>query len=148
MGPQHQLARALPVDQRIAYQAVSYPQFETNVAMTKAARAWLYTILRNEHARLYERQRPEARDPFELPDLPVQGYDTSAEAFVRKSAAMRLMEAKRVAGEEAMAEAGRCLDCGKCTSACPVARYNHALSPRRLMRRLAEGRPVLISEFE
>jgi heterodisulfide reductase subunit D len=31
----------------------------------------------------------------------------------------------------------RCLDCGKCTSACPVARYNKSLSPRRLMRRLA-----------
>ncbi len=33
----------------------------------------------------------------------------------------------------------RCLDCGKCTSACPVARYNHALSPRRIVRRLADG---------
>jgi Fe-S oxidoreductase len=40
----------------------------------------------------------------------------------------------------------RCLDCGKCTSACPVARYNHMLSPRRLMRRLAEGRPVTSTE--
>jgi len=28
----------------------------------------------------------------------------------------------------------RCLDCGKCTSVCPVARYNHSLSPRRLVR--------------
>ena len=36
----------------------------------------------------------------------------------------------------------RCLDCGKCTGACPVARYNRSLSPRRLMRRLAEGRTV------
>jgi len=40
----------------------------------------------------------------------------------------------------------RCLDCGKCTSACPVARYNKSLSPRRLMRRLAEGRPVSTAE--
>jgi heterodisulfide reductase subunit D len=40
----------------------------------------------------------------------------------------------------------RCLDCGKCTSACPVARYNKSLSPRRLMRRLAEGRPVATTE--
>ena len=57
---------------------------------TKAARAWLYTILRNEHARLYERQRPEARDPFELPDVPVRGYDTSAEAFVVRRALTKL----------------------------------------------------------
>ena len=47
----------------------------------KAARAWLYTILRNENARLYERQRPEVRDPNELPPVPCKGYDTSAEAF-------------------------------------------------------------------
>jgi heterodisulfide reductase subunit D len=40
----------------------------------------------------------------------------------------------------------RCLDCGKCTSVCPVARYNKSLSPRRLMRRLAEGRPVSTTE--
>ena len=52
----------------------------------KAARAWLYTILRNEHARLYERQRPDIRDPQELPDVPVRGYDTSAEAFVMRRA--------------------------------------------------------------
>jgi len=57
---------------------------------TKAARAWLYTILRNEHARLYERQRPEVQDPFELPDVPVHGYDTSPEAFVMRRALARL----------------------------------------------------------
>ena len=57
---------------------------------TKAARAWLYTILRNEHARLYERQRPEVQDPFELPDVAVRGYDTSTEAFVLRRALTRL----------------------------------------------------------
>jgi len=53
---------------------------------TKAARAWLYTILRNEHARLYERQRPDVRDPHTLPEMPVRGYDTSADAFVMRRA--------------------------------------------------------------
>jgi RNA polymerase sigma-70 factor (ECF subfamily) len=57
---------------------------------TKAARAWLYTILRNEHARLYERQRPEIRDPCSLPDIAVHGYDTSTEAFVMRRALARL----------------------------------------------------------
>jgi heterodisulfide reductase subunit D len=31
----------------------------------------------------------------------------------------------------------RCLDCGKCTGSCPVARHSHTLSPRRLVRDLA-----------
>ena len=53
---------------------------------SKAARAWLYTILRNEHARLYERQRPDARDPLQLPEVAVRGYDTSTEAFVTRRA--------------------------------------------------------------
>lgn len=52
----------------------------------KTARAWLYTILRNEHARLYERQRPDIRDPHTLPEIPVQGYDTSTEAFALRLA--------------------------------------------------------------
>lgn len=56
----------------------------------KAARAWLYTILRNEHARLYERQRPDVYDPNDLPDVPVHGYDTSAEAFVMRRALAEL----------------------------------------------------------
>ena len=61
-----------------------------NLRDTKAARAWLYTILRNEHARLYERQRPDVKDPHELPDVPVRGYDTSAEAFAMRRALARL----------------------------------------------------------
>lgn len=53
---------------------------------TKAARAWLYTILRNEHARLYERQRPVARDPQLLPEIAVAGIDNRAEAFAVRRA--------------------------------------------------------------
>ena len=34
----------------------------------------------------------------------------------------------------------RCLDCGKCTAICPVARYNEILSPRRLVRSGLSGR--------
>ncbi len=47
-----------------------------------SARSWLYTILRRENARLYERQRPEARAPEALPDIAVRGNDTSVEALV------------------------------------------------------------------
>lgn len=62
----------------------------TDLRDAKAARAWLYTILRNEHARLYERQRPEIRDPSTLPEVAVRGYDTSAEAFATRRALAEL----------------------------------------------------------
>jgi RNA polymerase sigma-70 factor (ECF subfamily) len=51
-----------------------------------AARTWFYTILRNEHARLYERCRPEARDPQALPEPVAPAYDTSTEAFALRRA--------------------------------------------------------------
>jgi Fe-S oxidoreductase len=35
-----------------------------------------------------------------------------------------------------VSNARRCLDCGKCTSVCPVARFEQGLSPRRLVRGL------------
>lgn len=40
MGPQQQLARATPIDQRIAYEAASYLDFRTDVTLTKYARSW------------------------------------------------------------------------------------------------------------
>lgn len=56
-----------------------------------SARAWLYTILRNEHARLYERQRPEVWDPATLPQVAANNdYDTSTEAFVLRRALFEL----------------------------------------------------------
>jgi RNA polymerase sigma-70 factor (ECF subfamily) len=57
---------------------------------TKAARAWLYKILRNENARRYERQRPDVRDPYLLPPVPYRGYDTSTEAFALRRALCQL----------------------------------------------------------
>jgi RNA polymerase sigma-70 factor (ECF subfamily) len=56
----------------------------------QAARAWLYTILRREHARLYERQRPDVRDPAELPELGITAIDGRPEAFALRRALQRL----------------------------------------------------------
>jgi RNA polymerase sigma-70 factor (ECF subfamily) len=47
-----------------------------------SSRSWLYTILRRENARIYERQRPEVWAPDTLPDIAVRGDDTSVEALV------------------------------------------------------------------
>ena len=52
----------------------------------RAAKSWLFTILRRENARLYERQRPETGqiDTSQLEDL--NRYDTTTEAFVLRRA--------------------------------------------------------------
>ena len=52
----------------------------------RAARSWLYTILRREFIRYIERSRPEARDPAELHAISETDYDTSIEAFVLRRA--------------------------------------------------------------
>jgi len=52
----------------------------------RAARGWLFTIARREHARLYERQRPEPCNPDELQPVAPTGYDTSTEAFALRRA--------------------------------------------------------------
>ncbi|MEN8207363.1 MAG: sigma-70 family RNA polymerase sigma factor [Pseudomonadota bacterium] len=56
----------------------------------RAARSWLYTILRREYARLGQRTRPEARDPHELHAIAASDYDTSTEAFVLRRAIANL----------------------------------------------------------
>ena len=100
---------------------------------TKAARAWLYTILRNEHARLYERQRPDARDPSDLPEVPVRGYDTSAEAFVMRRALARLESDYRdplllqVIGGFSCSEIGQMLDLNTNTVLTRLFRARRAL---------------------
>lgn len=52
----------------------------------RAARSWLYTILRREFARLGQRTRPEIRDPAELQPVAAVDYDTSTEAFAVRRA--------------------------------------------------------------
>ena len=102
----------------------------------KAARAWLYTILRNEHARLYERQRPEVCDPSRLPDIAVRGYDTSIEAFVTRRALAELSDEYRdplllqVIGGFSCKEIGEMLDLNTNTVLTRLFRARKALRDR------------------
>jgi RNA polymerase sigma-70 factor (ECF subfamily) len=60
-----------------------------------AAKSWLMTILRREHARLYERTRPHLADtsPEGIPGW--EPHDTSTEAFVVRRAVAALPEKYR-----------------------------------------------------
>ena len=44
MGPQQQLARSTPVDQRVAYEAMSYLNYRTEVDLTDFARRWYQRV--------------------------------------------------------------------------------------------------------
>lgn len=57
----------------------------------RAARAWLLVTLRREHARLYERQRPQASetDPDTLPEAR-RDFDASTEAWALRRELKRL----------------------------------------------------------
>ncbi len=62
MGPQHQLVRGLPIDQRVAYRATSYLDYSTNVDLTQFARSWYQQLPDDNNPRTVElaRQMREA----------------------------------------------------------------------------------------
>lgn len=108
----------------------------------KTARAWLYTILRNENARLYERQRPEVRDPATLPAVAVRSYDTSTEAFNLRRALGRLELQYReplllqIVGGFSTREIGDMLDLK------PNTVLTRLFRARRMMRERLAGKPL------
>ncbi|MDX1594077.1 MAG: sigma-70 family RNA polymerase sigma factor [Gammaproteobacteria bacterium] len=63
----------------------------------KAAKSWLFTIVRRENARQYERKRLDMVDDvdFERVGAPREEYDTSTEAFVLRRALEALPEEYR-----------------------------------------------------
>ena len=54
MGRQQQLIRARPIDQRIAYEAVSYLDYRTDVALTEFARSFYASVPRQSNERTQE----------------------------------------------------------------------------------------------
>lgn len=61
----------------------------------KAAKHWLFTIVRRENARRYERYQPN-QEILELDEIAVNGsYDTSTEAFVLRRALAKLPQIYR-----------------------------------------------------
>jgi RNA polymerase sigma-70 factor (ECF subfamily) len=81
----------------------------------EAVKPWLYRILRNEHARLYERRALPVED-CDLSELPVaDGSDLERDAAVREQVAMLAPQYRepllmQVLGGFSCAEIGRSLD--------------------------------------
>jgi len=51
MGPQQQLARSTPIDQRVAYEAVSYPEYRVESDMRQVYRNWYSSLPANSNRR-------------------------------------------------------------------------------------------------
>ncbi len=62
-----------------------------NLRDAKTAKSWLFTILRRENARRFERKQPDMASGVDIRDVAGQvGYDTSTEAFALRRALARL----------------------------------------------------------
>jgi RNA polymerase sigma-70 factor (ECF subfamily) len=103
-----------------------------------AASAWIYTILRREHARLYQRKRPDIRPPEELPEVPVRGYDTSTEAMVLRRAMNKLSHEYRTPLLLQVIGGYQCNDIAKIME----------ISPNAVMTRLYRARKMLKNKLQ
>ncbi|MBT8102028.1 MAG: DUF3488 and transglutaminase-like domain-containing protein [Gammaproteobacteria bacterium] len=57
MGPQQQLARSLPIDQRVAYEAISYPEYRVEADSSSLYRRWYSRLPENSNQRTVELAR-------------------------------------------------------------------------------------------
>ena len=57
MGPQQQLMSVQPIDRRVAYDAVSYPGYSTNVDLSRMARSWYLRLPDDSNPRTAELAR-------------------------------------------------------------------------------------------
>ena len=60
-GPQQQLVRAVPVDRRVAYDAVSYLQYRTNANLSQTARSWYLRLPNDSNPRAMDLARQMRR---------------------------------------------------------------------------------------
>lgn len=74
--------------------ARAWQRWET-LREAQAVKAWLYTIVRNEHARLYEKKRPEIDDGQELDEIADSGGVNVLEQIEMREALAVLPQAYR-----------------------------------------------------
>ncbi|MEO1897401.1 MAG: sigma-70 family RNA polymerase sigma factor [Cycloclasticus sp.] len=103
-----------------------------------SSKAWLMTILRNEHARIYARYRPDMVD-MELDTVSLKDInnDTSAEAFALKQALAGLTEEYR---EPLLLQVIGGLSCEEIASVCNITK---SATMTRLFRAKQKLRDVL-----
>lgn len=108
----------------------------------KAVKGWLFTIVRREHARFYERIQPQYADT-EPEDLGIAGeYDTRAEAFALRNALELLAEEYR---EPLLMQVIGGLSCDEIAKALDISR---SAVMTRLFRARKQMRLVLTGDVD
>ena len=102
----------------------------------RALRAWLYTIVRHEHARLYRRPYPEtgALDDLELEGPPL--FDASAEAFSLRQALASLSDSYREPLLLQVLGGFTCVEIGEIMGLAPNTVMTRVSRARRKLREL------------
>jgi RNA polymerase sigma-70 factor (ECF subfamily) len=107
----------------------------------RATKGWLYTIIRNEHARLYEKKRPEIDDAQELDEIVDAGRANVFEQVEIREALAALPQAYReplllqTLGGFSCAEIGDMMDISE---GAVMTRLTRA---RLALRKIAAGEP-------
>lgn len=110
---------------------------------TSSSKAWLITILRNEHARQYARYRPSMVDlDLDLLSLKDTDNDTTAEAFALKQALNELADEYK---EPLLLQVVGGLSCAEIASVCNITK---SATMTRLFRAKQKLRGVLKPEGE
>ena len=108
-----------------------------------SSKAWLMTILRNEHARQYARYRPDMVDlDLDMVSIRDTNNDTSADAFALKQALNELAEEYR---EPLLLQVIAGLSCDEIASVCNITK---GATMTRLFRAKQKLREVLRPEEE
>ena len=108
-----------------------------------AAKSWLMTIVRREHARLYERYRPEIAELEEERVAGWDGDDKSTEAFVLRRALERLAPEYREPLELQVLGGHSCEEIGRIMGISRGAVMTRVFRAKQKMRDLLQGEPAL-----
>ena len=107
----------------------------------KAAKAWLFTIFRREHARQFERKRLDYSDVESMDTIADNeiGYDDRPEAFALRNGLKRLQKEYREPLEMQIIGGFSCDEIAEILKITPSAVMTRLFRARKKMREILEG---------
>ena len=107
----------------------------------RTAKSWLFTIVRRENARRFERKQPEIADGFDCSVVEsATDYDTSTEAFALRQAMRRLSPEYREALVMQVIGGFSCNEIAQALGVSPSAVMTRLFRARKTLRDMLEER--------